>query len=751
MDFTVPWPSEVSFKGYIREHNEVIGRKWLFLEMERLLETSPYGVILTAEMGFGKSAFLSRLSCLFQGDQPGFSIRKRMVLFHMCRYDSILTLKPHLFIRNLAGSMARLHPEYGNILFKEKMALKYLNTFRCEEDPLGCFDVVILHIVQQMHDINNQFLIVVDGLDECIEYESTSIVKLLISKLHKMEGYFQLLVSSRNIQSVLSEVPLLQVYHALTNENRNILDLRNFLQHKLDSIKSLKHFLENDTFQTQKAIQDKIEKLSEGNFLFAVHFIKSGLHSFEQIPSSLFHMYQLNFDRIFSKSIGLFDEMRPVFEVLVSSFTAVEETLLFDVCEIRTEDRQRIHKVIHGELGHFVHKVESRLYLNHKSVSDFLTDSRDNNKYFISKTEGHRKYAKYLLKSNESIFDLIAHVAESGDKDLELTFVEIGKAIIKQNNYSLSGQNSILLKAASIIRSYKPMKLLLRVIGCKHVDDVGLMGNTAAFLAAGFGYIDSLRALHECGANLAFRRREPPLTMFRKFATDPVTFSKQGFWGYSLLHVASQHGHSDVVAFILKHERALLNVTNSLGLNAFQIAAEHGHTRVVMMLLWENWSFPDLHSLYQASKNNFVEIVEILLYNNVTDTCLPCSGDVYWIGKNETRYQSIDNFNHWVDWSPGRIVYKDDCRLIRCETALEVAVQNGNRIIVDLLLAQRENALHCRQYEGRTPILTAARYGRPDVVKLLLSKGANVYDRCIDILRVKHNKGNSNVALGGVK
>ena len=70
-------------------------------------------------------------------------------------------------------------------------------------------------------------------------------------------------------------------------------------------------------------------------------------------------------------------------------------------------------------------------------------------------------------------------------------------------------------------------------------------------------------------------------------------------------------------------------------------------------------------------------------------------------------------------------------RLFRCESALEVAVQQGHLEVVKRLVNETNNALYCREYGGRTPILTAAKYGRTDIFNYLLTKGANVSDRCL--------------------
>ena len=728
MTFSDPWQSEVSFKGYIAEHQHVIGREWLFLEVEHLLQNSSYGVLITAEMGFGKSAFLSQMTCLSRADQPGFTIRSRMVAFHMCKFDSVLTLKPHIFITNLAGSISRLHPEFNQTLFDDTFAKDYIFKNRCQEDPMGCFDAVILHVVQRMKNTKQKFIIVIDGMDECLEHGSSNIVSLLSSRLHKMKDFFQIIATSRRIPSVLSALNLLQHHHIHCDRKENKLEVLEYVhQHPDTNIRD--KFITKDIFTSLSLWEQKLLEVSKWNFLFVVHFLSSPTVSLHEVPVSLFHMYKLNFDRIFASSITSFDELRPVFEILVASFSAIDESELYDILQVTESERSKLHKAIHESLGHFVRTFENKLSFYHKAVSDFLVDQKSNHKYTISKTAGHRKIALHHLKIRSNIFYIVHHIAESKNSLLELQIIKEGKSIVRQNNMNLVGDYNVIQSAAVKLRSHKAMELLLRVVGCRHVDDLTVSGNTAAFLAAASGNLEILRALHECGANLIFKRHEPPLQLCIGDIEDPVNFCKDSsLWGYTLLHVASRYGHRTVVDFLLDKEPNSLTSTNSLGLNAFHVAVENAHTQIVKMFLWINPSFADNHSLYYAAKNNYVDIVDILLYHGVKDDCMTCTGEFYWINENKKR---IQNKYQWFDnpHDQEEVVFMDDSRLIRCETALEVAVQMGNAEVIKLLLGQNATGIHCRQYEGRTPILTSALYNRPDIFRILLSHGANLFDR----------------------
>jgi ankyrin repeat protein len=65
------------------------------------------------------------------------------------------------------------------------------------------------------------------------------------------------------------------------------------------------------------------------------------------------------------------------------------------------------------------------------------------------------------------------------------------------------------------------------------------------------------------------------------------------------------------------------------------------------------------------------------------------------------------------------------------ETALMVAIKGGNFQIVDTLVDLRANVNVVEKFHHQTPLIYAAGAGRADIVKLLLSKGADVKPRAL--------------------
>lgn len=73
----------------------------------------------------------------------------------------------------------------------------------------------------------------------------------------------------------------------------------------------------------------------------------------------------------------------------------------------------------------------------------------------------------------------------------------------------------------------------------------------------------------------------------------------------------------------------------------------------------------------------------------------------------------------------------DDRRFIRCETALEIAIQNGHTEVVKRLLKSSDIALRCRESGGRTPIFTAVKFKRLEIFNILMQQSISKSDRCL--------------------
>ena len=90
----------------------------------------------------------------------------------------------------------------------------------------------------------------------------------------------------------------------------------------------------------------------------------------------------------------------------------------------------------------------------------------------------------------------------------------------------------------------------------------------------------------------------------------------------------------------------------------------------------------------------------------------------------------------------GGVLY-DDKHLIFCETALHAAVSAGYEAVVRELVSKPKNALACKDYSGRTPLLEAVRKNHKELVKLLLIKEPKLVHQNCHNWQSFHEQGNT--------
>jgi hypothetical protein len=86
--------------GYLSYHHSFVGRQWLFKSLEEGLNQTGKGVVLITDMGFGKTAAVANIICATSSDASN-NLKKHLLAYHICRFDSIITKQHFVFIRRL--------------------------------------------------------------------------------------------------------------------------------------------------------------------------------------------------------------------------------------------------------------------------------------------------------------------------------------------------------------------------------------------------------------------------------------------------------------------------------------------------------------------------------------------------------------------------------------------------------------------------------------------------------------------------
>ncbi|VDI83508.1 Hypothetical predicted protein [Mytilus galloprovincialis] len=729
MQFKDNWniDSLVDFNFYVENlHNQsTVSRDWLFGKIYEELATSEKGVILTAEMGYGKSSIVSNIVCADQSSN-WYSIRKNILTYHFCRYDSIRSTNAASFIRNIASAIVNRYPELGNSILSDDIASDILYGLRCSEDPTSCLENAILNPLQNKWK-NYQFVILIDALDECNSVDKNNILQLLFKQIDNFPQNVKFIFTSRNIEQVVSKFKALNGIELSSFRNENTNDVAEYIRKNSNVTDSQMNLLTN---------------VSRGNFLHVKLYLESCKKSrncdFRNIPSSLEKIYQMNLERAFGIESTLFEELMPIFEVLCTMTKPMKEKQIFEIANISSGNKRKIERVIGNELGNFLISTDGHLSFLHKAIADFLTcRSRNHLRFFVHKENGHKLFSAYLLNlpsiSESDLVDIVHHVAMS--KNEEWQNMLINSYAEKMTNVTKMPLLIYLHQTVRDFNSYTTTTLFLKMTNIRYIDDIDDRHMSAAFIAALHGNEHALRCLLDYGADPYFKVAFS-YTNIRRFGTDLVHKCKSiYFCGYNILHIASQNGHIQTVEMLVeRYNDKIMSTRNSMNLTAFELAAENGHTVITTYLLNKKTSFANLLSLHHAAENGHSSIVKVLLENGVKDTCLLCNDSIYWIPDMHGRVQQDFEIKNIVMYKnmtmEEKYKFYDDWYLITCDTALNAAVRNGHLKIVDILLNEKTNTLTCNAFDGKNPLMTAVQYNQSTILSHLLKYKADVTAKC---------------------
>lgn len=731
--------------------------------------------MVLAEPGYGKSTIVSNIIC-GRYNKPWSNLYKPLLSYHICRAGHDLYNEPSIFINNLAGMIIKHVPSLGNLIYNDDTAMEFLDSETlCRDDPFTCMESLLLNpLIGSSY--NETLLIIIDAIDECtLEIKKQNVfLKILMRYVRKFPPYFKFLVTSRYLGDVQNKLRDLKHIHMPTRDEYNRRDIHQYV-------------IDNSDMSEHEVI--KFVDGTNTNFLFAKEYL---LHCTKHlsclstdVPESIIELYEHTLDRAFGENLDGFVKMLPVFEVISASYKPLNHNELIEIINLNSSGEEYwILDKVGNELRHFIRKSEREISIIHKSFADFLTNkSREHPKFYVRKTNGHKLLSENLLKKLKrlepvDLVELAYHVSSSKNKYLE--------EILLQNKHNLKrlvllSDEGWMHKAARDVNSYETIKLIDRLIDKKERNRFNARNMTPSFISALHGNDESLKAFLEMGFNVS-QKVEMNLNSFYLFDSKLLINVCKYFYycGYSLLHIASQNGHTDVVKLIIQKKRSLMYQINDMNLKPIHLAAEHGHYDVFKFLYEQDKKHADFLSLHHAAEKGNAKVVHLLLNRGVRDYCLPCNGSLYWISPDANRIQSnkdvysnslsilmkdfenetfVNNFAktklHYetskAPWNADMKYFDDvmskydflhllrsfsysqffdDWYLLTCETALHAAIRNGHLKIIKQLMTKSNNCLDCVDFSGKTPLMAAIVNGDPHIFMYLYDFDKTMNRRC---------------------
>uniref|UniRef100_A0A671SV84 Protein TANC2-like n=1 Tax=Sinocyclocheilus anshuiensis TaxID=1608454 RepID=A0A671SV84_9TELE len=283
------------------------GREWLFQEVDVCLRssesTASQGVVIVGNVGFGKTAIISRLVALschgnrmrqITSDSPHASpkhgdtlplnqpqsahgtlvggsncpgtpeMRRRqeealrrlasqVVAYHYCQADNAYTCLVPEFVHNVAALLCRA-PQmqaYRELLLRQPHLQSTLSLRACVQDPFNAFRRGLLEPLEILHRerkiaCDENLLIVIDGLNEAEFHKpdyGETIVSFLCKTVERFPPWLKLVVT---VRTTLLDVSRLLPFHRISLDRLEEIDaidsdLQGYILHRLHSSQEIQN------------------------------------------------------------------------------------------------------------------------------------------------------------------------------------------------------------------------------------------------------------------------------------------------------------------------------------------------------------------------------------------------------------------------------------------------------------------------------------------------------------------------------
>ncbi|XP_067286033.1 protein TANC2 isoform X4 [Pseudorasbora parva] len=602
------------------------GRDWLFQEIDAYLRTAHSGtnrgVVLVGNIGYGKTAIISRLVALschgnrmrqIASDSPQASpkhgegipltqpqpshgtlggscpgtpeMRRRqeeamrrlasqVVAYHYCQADNAYTCLVPEFVHNVAALLCR-SPQlaaYRELLLKEPHIQSMLSLRSCVQDPPTAFRRGVL-----------------EPLDALYKERKITPDEDLINKF---PVWLKLVVTVRtSLQEITKPLPFHQISLDALEENDAIdHDLQGYILHRIHSSAeiqnniSLNGKMDNTSFGK---LSSHLKALSQGSLLYlklTFDLIERGYlvlksSNYKVVPVSLAEVYLLQCNMRFPTQSS-FERALPLLNVALASLHPLTDEQIYQAINagsvkgtLEWEDYQQRME----NLSVFLVKRRdgTRMFV-HPSFREWLIwrEEGEKTKFLCDPRNGHTLLAFWFSRQENKLnrqqtielghHILKAHIFKGLSKK-----VGVSSSILQGLWVSYSTE-SLSTALSSLRNLYTPNIKVSRLLmlGGANVNYRTEVLNNAPVLCvhAHLGYMDMVNLLLEYGASV-----------------DSASES-----GLTPLGYAAAAGHLGIVTALCKR-KAMLDHSDKHGQCALVHAALRGHLEVVKFLIQSDW------------------------------------------------------------------------------------------------------------------------------------------------------------------
>ncbi|XP_069094099.1 protein TANC2 isoform X1 [Pleurodeles waltl] len=774
-------PPDISLKPLLFEVPSIttdavfVGRDWLFHEIDAQLQSTNdgvnQGVVICGNIGFGKTAIISRLvalschgtrmrqiasdsphaspkhgdanrelplsqqgqthSSIASGSCPGTpemrrrqeeairTIASQVVAYHYCQADNAYTCLVPEFVHNVAALLCR-SPQlvaYREQLLREPHLQSMLSLRSCVQDPMASFRRGVLEPLENLHKErkipDEDYIILIDGLNEAEFHKpdyGDTIVSFLSKIIVKFPPWLKLIVTVRTtLQEITKLLPFHRIFLDRLEENEAIdQDLQAYILHRIHS---------SSEIQNNISLNGKMDNTTFGKLSSHLKTLSQGSYLYLKLTFDLIEKGYLVLKSSSYKVVPV--SLSEVYLLQCnmkfptqSSFDRVMPLLNVAVASLHPLTDEHIYQAINAGSVEGVLEWED-FQQRMENLSMFLIKRRDMTRMFV-----HPSFREWLIWREDGEKTKFLCDPRSGHTLLAFWFSRQEGKLNRQQTIELGHH---ILKAHIF-------KGLSKKVG---VSSSILQGLWISYSTEGLSMaLASLRNLYT-----------PNIKVSRLLILGGanINYRTEVLNNAPILCVQAHLGYPEMVALLLEFG-ANVDASSESGLTPLGYAAAAGHLSIVMLLCKKRSKVDHLDkngqcALVHAALRGHLEVAKFLIQCDWT-----MAGQQQGVFKKSHAIQQAliaaasmgytEIVSYLLD-----LPEKDEEEVERAqinsfdslwgETALTAAAGRGKLEVCRLLLEQGA-AVAQPNRRGVVPLFSAVRQGHWQIVDLLLTHGADV-------------------------
>ncbi|XP_052754822.1 protein TANC2 isoform X3 [Galleria mellonella] len=749
------------------------GRQWLIRDMEKALESSTSGILISGTPGTGKTALILQLveySCFGRKRNYEYEVLREqsdiremlpeeltagmfthlasnVVAYHFCQADNNSTCLVGEFVHSLAAQLCQAPKlqAYREYIISEPHLIACLSLKECIADAdlafmRGIIEPLIILMKNGSIETGN-CIVLIDGLCEA-EYHRPdhghTIASFLAKHVPEMPTWLKVIAT---VRTQFLELGKQLPYTRLSlDESDNVnKDLLEYFNTRVQATPIIETNIKCSTGKSE-GVHNSVMKfaqyvlhLSQGSFLFLKlildllersHIVVKSTN-YKVVPISLAQIFLLQFNLRFP-TVQSFEKITHILSVCLAALyplTLVEiyysvNSLLVDTFLPWDEFCDRFETLT----DFLVKRIDNTFMFFHPSFREWLIrrDDNESSKFLCDLRAGHCGIAFRLSRVQAPL-------------DSEKT-MELGHHILKAHMYRNMGPAQLGLcprDLQAMMVATSSANVGEAIANMRNIYTPNVKVSRLMLLAGG-----SPNQITECLGNApllcmyAYQGIISMIGLLIEFGADLEMTNSQGCTALSL---ACQRGHTDVARRLIAAGSSLSH-TDTAEQTPLVHAAKNGHRDTVIYLLGCQTGRDDRnsldidgsieqlvpglrHALIAAAQNGHLDIVEYLLDTAelIPDGICPVTGETALTAACSTGNVAIAD----ALLIRGATPYSLNAREM---SPLALAAKNGRSTLVLRLLDSGADVMGSG---GKNPLILAAAEGHVEVVEILLDHGAD--------------------------